>query len=83
MCRRFGGLWQNADFMKLRLDGFLGEQIGLRATLWVGALGIALAWLWVLFSLVSTLRSLPKSAEESAHPVLTERTDDSPLKVSP
>lgn len=65
------------------LGGILGEQIGLRATLWVGALGIALAWLWVLFSPVSTLRSLPKPAEESTHPVLAERIDDSPLNVSP
>ncbi len=41
------------------LGGFLGVQIGLRATLTVSILGGLLAPLWVLFSPVRSLRILP------------------------
>jgi MFS family permease len=40
------------------LGGLLGEVIGLRAALAVGAAGMSLAWLWVLFSPVPRLRKL-------------------------
>jgi MFS family permease len=43
--------------------GFLGDAIGLRATLLVSALGGGLACLWVLLSPVSRLRAQPTPAE--------------------
>jgi len=45
------------------LGGKLGETIGLRATLWVGALGTIMAFLWVFFSPVRSLREQPISEE--------------------
>ena len=42
--------------------GLLGEAIGLRATVLVGASGVLLAFLWVLLSPVRSLRSLPAEA---------------------
>jgi MFS family permease len=42
------------------LGGALGEAIGLRATLFVGAFGELLATCWVLFSPVRTLRDQPE-----------------------
>lgn len=45
------------------LGGFLGETIGLRTTLFVGALGLSTAWLWVLFSPVPRLHYLRESTE--------------------
>lgn len=41
------------------LGGGLGETIGLRASLWVGALGATLAFLWVFFSPVRVLHEPP------------------------
>ncbi|GIV95870.1 MAG: hypothetical protein KatS3mg057_0527 [Herpetosiphonaceae bacterium] len=41
------------------VGGLLGEWIGLRATLLVGALGMLLAPLWVTFSPVPQLRQAP------------------------
>lgn len=41
------------------LGGFLGGEIGLRPALALGAAGLSLAWLWLLFSPLRTLRELP------------------------
>ncbi|HEX5502891.1 MAG TPA: MFS transporter [Thermomicrobiales bacterium] len=49
--------------------GFLGQFIGLRPTLLVGAVGSLLAILWVFFSPVRALREQPPPVEEDA-PVL-------------
>ncbi|MDQ5867896.1 MAG: MFS transporter [Chloroflexota bacterium] len=53
------------------LGGFLGEVIGLRAALVVGAAGMSLSWLWVLFSPVPSLRKLsdlePPTQEQPRH----------------
>ena len=46
------------------VGGALGDAIGLRATLWVGALGGLTAVLPVLFSRVRTLRSVPEIEAE-------------------
>lgn len=43
------------------LGGILGETISVRTTLFVGALGTLLAFLWVLFSPVWMLRDQPES----------------------
>ncbi len=48
------------------LGGLLGEAIGLRATLLVGALGVFLEFGWVLFSPVRSLRQLPLSLDQPA-----------------
>jgi len=45
------------------IGGGLGEAIGLRATLAVGAVGLLFAVLWVVFSPVSKLRELPAAEE--------------------
>ncbi len=39
--------------------GLLGSTIGLRLTLWVAALGALTAFVWILFSPVAVLRSIP------------------------
>jgi MFS family permease len=44
------------------LGGFLGEAIGVRATLLAGALGLLLALLWIALSSVPRLRELPEPA---------------------
>jgi MFS family permease len=48
------------------IGGFLGEQIGLRQTMLVGALGGLLAGLWVLFSPVRALREQPAPVSEAS-----------------
>ncbi|MBA2373254.1 MAG: MFS transporter [Chloroflexi bacterium] len=45
------------------LGGFLGGAIGLRETIWIGALGSALPFLFVLFSPVRSIRSMPEPAD--------------------
>ncbi len=47
------------------IGGFLGEIIGLRPTLWVGAVGGSLAFLWVFFSPVRHLREQPAPADDN------------------
>jgi hypothetical protein len=46
------------------LGGILGEYLGLRLTLLVGALGILFMSLWLLLSPVRTLRELPAAGPE-------------------
>lgn len=41
------------------LGGLLATAIGVRQTLWVCAVGVAVAPLWLLFSPLRTVRSLP------------------------
>jgi predicted MFS family arabinose efflux permease len=48
------------------VGGALGEAVGLRPTLVVGAAGALLALLWVLFSPVRSLREPPAFAQEPA-----------------
>ncbi|MDF5731775.1 MAG: MFS transporter [Rhizonema sp. PD38] len=43
------------------VGGILGETLGLRAALWVGAVGNLLAFLWVFCSPVRKLRELPNN----------------------
>jgi MFS family permease len=55
------------------IGGFLGSTVGIRPTLWIGAIGGALAFLPVFFSPLRTMRELPKgspdgSAEEEVAP---------------
>jgi MFS family permease len=44
--------------------GILGRSIGLRPTLWIGAIGGMLAFLWPLFSPVRRLRVIPGASVE-------------------
>jgi predicted MFS family arabinose efflux permease len=46
------------------LGGILGETLGLKAALWVGAVGNLLSFLWVFCSPVRRLRELPPPIEE-------------------
>jgi predicted MFS family arabinose efflux permease len=48
------------------LGGLLGTTIGLRATLTVGAIGMSLAFIWVLFSPIRGLRRQPSGASQEA-----------------
>lgn len=59
------------------LGGLLGETLGLRAALAVGAVGMSLAWLWVLFSPVPRLRRL--SDLEMAEDERPDSREASPL----
>jgi predicted MFS family arabinose efflux permease len=45
------------------IGGLLGSTIGVRATLWVGAIGMALAFLPAFLSPLRTMRELPTSYE--------------------
>ena len=47
------------------MGGFLGEFIGLRPTLFVGAIGVFLSFVWVFFSPVRTLSTYPTPAEHN------------------
>lgn len=47
------------------VGGALGETIGLRPTLYVGAIGIFAAALWIVFSPIRTLREMPESPDTS------------------
>jgi hypothetical protein len=51
------------------MGGLLGEAVGLRATLLIGALGVFLEFGWVLFSPVRSLRQLPVPTDQPA-PIL-------------
>ncbi len=55
------------------IGGFLGELVGLRSTLLVGAIGSVFAFLWVLFSPVRGLREqpVPVVEAEEATPVVS------------
>jgi MFS family permease len=46
------------------IGGVLGEYIGVRETVWVGAIGMLLAFLPVFFSPLRTMRELPSYVEE-------------------
>lgn len=46
------------------LGGALGDTIGLRATLFVGAAGLFVAALWIVFSPIRTLRVMPLSPDQ-------------------
>src|SRR5947208_1086317 len=46
------------------IGGALGTVIGLRPTLWVAGIGGSLAFLWVLFSPVRSLRAIPDAQPE-------------------
>jgi hypothetical protein len=48
------------------LGGLLGTLIGLRATLWVAAIGGSIAFLWVLLSPVRSLRTIPEPVDAPA-----------------
>jgi MFS family permease len=45
------------------LGGALGEWLGLRGAMWVGAAGMSAAWLWVFFSPLRRMRDLPVSSK--------------------
>jgi MFS family permease len=44
------------------LGGLLGEALGLRPALWIGAALLFPSWLWLFFSPARSLRTLPASA---------------------
>jgi predicted MFS family arabinose efflux permease len=46
------------------VGGLLGSTLGLRPTLWIGAVGALLGVLWLLPSPVPRLRDLPEAADE-------------------
>ncbi len=58
-------MWGVIPFGSL-VGGGLGTMIGLRQTLLVGAVGMSLAFVWVLFSPVRTLRRHPATLTEQA-----------------
>lgn len=58
---RFVGLGVAA--LGTALGGMLGERIGVPATIVVGSCGGVLAFLWLLFSPVRTLRGIPSSED--------------------
>ncbi len=60
---RFAGL--GAMLVGALIGGLLGETIGLRATLVVGAGGMCLGSLWLVFSPVRGLRTAPVSSGDS------------------
>jgi MFS family permease len=57
------------------VGGALGSWIGVRPTMWVGAIGLSLAFGWVFFSPLRTMRELPTRPEED------DLTDLEPLTL--
>lgn len=45
------------------LGGWLGDTLGLRSALWVGAIALFPSWLWLFFSPARSLQVLPTSAD--------------------
>jgi predicted MFS family arabinose efflux permease len=64
----------------LLLGGFLGQAIGLRPTLLLGALGSLLGSAWLLLSPVRGLRVFPTTDEHSSTPILDDSShfEDNP-----
>jgi hypothetical protein len=60
------------------LGGSLGSVIGLRPTLWIGAVGVAVAVLPVFLSPLRTMRELP-AAPEPAEAVASGPVGTAPL----
>jgi MFS family permease len=60
------------------LGGWLGGVIGLRSTLLVGALGILASALWIVFSPIRTLRTIPEVPE----PYAPEQFDEAAPSVA-
>jgi MFS family permease len=56
-------VWGTLPFGSL-LGGALGSMLGVRPTLIIGGIGMMLAFLWVLFSPIRTLRDQPQIAAE-------------------
>jgi MFS family permease len=48
------------------LGGVLGETLGLRPALWIGAVLLFPSWLWLFFSPARSLRTLPAGAAQAA-----------------
>ena len=44
--------------------GILGELLGLRATMMIGAICSSIAIAWVIFSRVSTIRTVPDTTSD-------------------
>jgi hypothetical protein len=70
------------------LAGALATVIGLRETILIGGIGGFIPFLFVLFSPVRTIRSMPEPAESSAVPAaerVSEALDETsaPLGVGP
>lgn len=56
------------------IGGILGELLGARTTIWIGAIGGCLAFLPVFLSPLRTMRELPGSPQPQAEPVQTAPT---------
>lgn len=50
------------------LSGVLGQWVGVRQTIWIGAIGICLPFLFTYFSPLRTMRELPTQPTETAEP---------------
>lgn len=61
------------------VGGVLGSTIGVRATLWVGAVGQALSFLWVYLSPLRHMRELPTRPEEDGGGVLPDPVQPAPM----
>ena len=46
------------------LGGVLGQRLGVRETVWIGMIGVALAFLPVFFSPLRTMRELPQHEDD-------------------
>jgi MFS family permease len=53
------------------LGGILGDAIGLRSTLVVASCGLFASALWIVFSPIRTLRTLPEPLAEDANPTVS------------
>lgn len=66
------------------IGGVLGNTVGLRPTLWIGAIGSSLTFLPLLFSPVRHLQRIPEMAEEATGPVeAIAEPDVVPLSQAP
>ena len=76
--RLLGRVNASTHFLKLGamvagtlIGGVLGESMGVRMTLFVGAFGLVLSVLWLVFSPIRTMRDYPHCENRSiAHQIL-------------
>jgi|SRR5579859_4375017 len=66
-----------AMLLGLLVGGVLGQTIGLRATLFVAAVGGLLSALWLLFSPARRLREYPKLPARCLQPAATQKAEQS------
>jgi len=63
------------------IGGILGENIGVRPAMWIGAIGGCLAFIPVLLSPLRTMKTLPTGTHDDEDPTTPPPTEDTPIET--